>query len=105
MAQSIGLRRWRVGDCSSKASDRMRLCGATSGGGNTTLALGLPPGYTASKYISCSPIIKPPKNVVRMDFHEQRKETQKFPRYGPKLSFHLQDTARGLKQRLLLREK
>jgi hypothetical protein len=63
-AQSIGLRRWRVVEFSSKASAKTRLCSAILGGGKTTLLLGLPPVFTSSRKRYCSLIMMPPKNVA-----------------------------------------
>src|SRR5216683_6541323 len=63
-AQSFGLRRWRVGECSSSASAKTRPGLATWGGGKITLLFGLPPEYTSSRKRYCSLIMKPPKNML-----------------------------------------
>src|SRR5216684_8282690 len=62
-AQSMGLRRWRVVEFSSKASAKTRFCSAILGGANTTSPFGLPPEYTCSKKRYCSLNMKPPQNM------------------------------------------
>src|SRR5580704_3093370 len=88
-AQSLGLRRWRVDECSSRASARGRFCVGADGGGSTTLLLGLPPGYTSSIQSSCSLIMKPPKNVFLAEIRKKIKKTERIPRNSIEIIFCL----------------
>src|SRR4029077_10354023 len=105
-AKSIGLRRWRVVECSSRASAKTRFCSSILGGGKTKLHFGLPPGYTSSRKRYCSLNMKPPKNIFLAEFCKQMKKTAKVPRSSLAINFYLpghcavSDTDSLLRERL-----
>jgi hypothetical protein len=79
-AQSLGLRRWRVEEFSSKASAKTQFCGVSLGGGKTTLLFGLPPGYTSSRKRFCSLNMEPPKNIFLAESFRRIQKMKKSAR-------------------------
>src|ERR1019366_10686750 len=74
-----------------------RPCGATAGGGNTTLLFTLPPGYTFSKNRFCSVSMMPPRKNINFfenknTYEENGKVFSKFTRN----IFALAGTQRGV---------
>src|ERR1700688_1060125 len=94
-AQSIGLRRCRVVEFSSKASAKTRLGLAISGAGNTTLFFGLPPRYTSSRNRFWSVNMMPPKNMLLAESF-QRMTKWKNPLEADSKKFLFARTRRGV---------
>src|SRR5260370_9925198 len=88
-AQSIGRRRWRVEEFSSRASAKTRFGNAILGGRKAMLLFGPPPAYTSSRKRSCSVNMKPPKNIFLAESFKDMKKTAKVLRSSLEIDCYL----------------